>query len=148
MVEIGDVASIAVAVATAALAGITYLTIRQSKNQLRALLSQNKLLRSQQYPILRVDSFSFDKNVIKVTVSNVGDGIATNIGLSVNFYPAVIAHADKDGIILKGAELQKAINESREGKRLLYLKYQPYVGNLIHNGIYCNPAGIVISLST
>lgn len=83
------ISGIAVAGGTIALAVATFLMIRQSNSQLEQLRQQNLLTSSKNEPILKVSDFKFIDNKSQCRITNVGDGRAIHIGMSVHFIPSV-----------------------------------------------------------
>ena len=86
------ITQIIVAIGTTTLAVATFATIYQSKLQLRELKKQIYMSRSRQMPILKCSNLKFVGNKPHFNITNVGEGLAVDIGVSVNFYPTVNDH--------------------------------------------------------
>lgn len=82
------IAEIGVAIGTIALAAVTFVMARQGRLQLKELRKENLLLRSKSEPILKITDFKFIGNKSRIVITNVGDGRAIEIGMSVDFTPS------------------------------------------------------------
>ena len=74
-------ATILVALATLVLAVVSYAGVRQNKRQVDILARQTAILRSQQDPILVVNSFTFAENTLHIRVVNQGIGPTSSLAV-------------------------------------------------------------------
>lgn len=116
------IAEIGVAIGTIALAVGTFILARQGRLQLKELRKENLLSRSKSEPILQVTEFKFIGNRSRAVITNVGDGRAIEIGVSVDFTPSeseqikISAKFEIDGSIVQPTEI---INFPTEGKMMI-----------------------------
>jgi hypothetical protein len=116
MVDPTVAADILVAVGTMALAGTSYLSIRDNRKQLKLLTEEFKMSKSERAPILKLDEIKFEGNRLSLSVQNIGGGPAIWLGLRTSFIPAKQTFLDKqNGSPLNPAQLQE---EARQKVRL------------------------------
>jgi len=82
-----DPSNILVAIGTITLAVATLVLALQTRGQLQILKSQNIREKYSSKPHLIIKNFSVNKNTITITLKNVGNGLAKDIGLSTTFNP-------------------------------------------------------------
>lgn len=122
MIELSLIAEIGVAIGTFALAVGTFILARQGRLQLKELRKENLLSRSKSEPILKVTDFKFIGNQSRAVITNVGNGRAVEIGMSVDFTPSeseqikISAKFEIDGIQVHPTEI---INFPTEGKLMI-----------------------------
>ena len=82
-----DPSNILVAIGTITLAVATLVLALQTRGQLQILKSQNIREKYSSKPHLIIKNFSVKKNTITITLKNIGNGLAKDIGLSTTFNP-------------------------------------------------------------
>lgn len=82
-----DLSSYLVAIGTIALAIATFVLVFESRSQLKLLRSQSIIQKYNTKPHLIIKQFSVNKNAITITLKNIGNGIAKEIGLVTTFNP-------------------------------------------------------------
>jgi hypothetical protein len=87
---------IATAIGTLILAGVTYKTVRQSKEQLKLLKEQTRRLKHDKPLLLKLIRYKVEKNHIKLDLENIGEQSIFQIGLETRFTLAV-PHVEKRG---------------------------------------------------
>lgn len=88
MLDLNLIVEIGVAGGTIALAIATFSIVRQSNLQLTELRKQNLLSSSKNEPILKVNEFKFVGNKSHSRITNIGEGRAMLIGMSMDFVPS------------------------------------------------------------
>lgn len=86
MLTIEALANLLVAIGTIILAIISYINVQIIKKQTKVLFIQSNFLRLQQAPLLKYEDFKFRGNEISLELTNVGNGIAAQIGVETGFY--------------------------------------------------------------
>jgi hypothetical protein len=121
VVSLSVAAELLVALGTIALAGASYLSVRQSKRQLKVLSEQFSIARAQQAPILKLNEVKFEGNSLSLSVENIGGGPAIWLGLRTFFIPARMTIFDKQdgGTPLDPSQAEEA---ARQGKQL-FMRY-------------------------
>jgi hypothetical protein len=153
LLDVNAISNFSVAVGTIVLAILAYLSIRQNKEQLKILLRQNLLLKSQQNPILSISGVKFNGNIFEAVIKNMGTGVATNMGLETNFYPAKVSPIDESDRILDVNEFRNILEiGAKEGKKFqeiinergIKFTYQPIITTSFqYEGIKMTPSGAV-----
>ena len=145
MVDAGTLATLLVAAATLVLALVTYSNVQQNKRQVNILRKQSLILRSQQDPIPLIKSLSFEKNTLKITVENAGNGPASSLAIGTSFLLARRElFADSEGTkTLSQEDFQHAV----DGKIMVYGKYHLEVKKkLLVEGKRAYPADLACQL--
>ena len=125
------------AVATIALALITYKSVNDGKRQVDILLRQTILLRSQNDPILSIKSFSFNNNKLNITIENNGNGPASSLAIITMFSPAKRTYfRDSEGIkSLSETEIKEALLNNKQ----VTIRYEVVDKKLIVKGEEVTP---------
>ncbi len=82
-----DPSNIIIAIGTISLAIATLVLALVNRGQLQILKSQNIREKYSSKPHLIIKQFSVNKNTITITLKNIGNGLAKDIGLSTSFSP-------------------------------------------------------------
>jgi hypothetical protein len=82
-----DPSNIVIAIGTISLAIATLVLALVNRGQLQILKSQNIREKYSSKPHLIIKEFSVNKNTITITLKNIGNGLAKEIGLSTTFNP-------------------------------------------------------------
>lgn len=117
MVDPNLVVGIGVAAGTIALAAATFSMARQGSLQLKELRRQNLLSSSKHEPILKVTDFKFIDNKLRAVVTNIGEGRATWLGMSMDFTPSETAISG-DSESSKVLEISEIIDYIKKKKQL------------------------------
>jgi hypothetical protein len=122
MVDLGTASTLLVAIATMAVASVSYASVRQNRRQVNMLVRQTMLLKTQQDPIPLIKAFSFDKNTLKITLENAGNGPASSLAIGSSFVLARHAFfADSRGERpLSSSEFEDASKE----KKQVFMRYE------------------------
>lgn len=80
------VANLLVAFGTILLALASYKSIRIVKKQTELMYSQSNFMRLQQTPLLKREDLKINENNISIKLTNIGNGIATQIGVDTSYY--------------------------------------------------------------
>ena len=125
------------AVATIALALITYKSVNEGKRQVDILLRQTILLRSQYDPILSIKSFSFNNNKLNITIENNGNGPASSLAIETMFSPAKRTYfRDSESIkLLSETEIKEALLKNKQ----VTIRYEAVDKKLIEKGEKVTP---------
>lgn len=85
-IDIGLIANLLVAFGTILLAIVSYKNVNIIKKQTKLIFSQSNYLRLQQTPFLKTADLKFNGNEIILRLTNIGNGIAKEIGVESGFY--------------------------------------------------------------
>lgn len=80
------IANLLVAFGTIFLAIVSYKNVKIIRKQTKLIFSQSNFLRLQQTPLLKIEDLKFKGNEISLNLINIGNGIATQIGVRTGFY--------------------------------------------------------------
>lgn len=88
---------IGTAIGTIVLAIITYVSVRNSRDQLKFLREQTKIMRHDKYPLLKIINLKCKSNLITLNLKNIGEKNAFKIGVESRFLLAR-DYSSKEGI--------------------------------------------------
>lgn len=127
----GVIGNLLVAIGTILLAIISYKNIEILKKQTKLIFSQSNFLRLQQIPLLKIEDLKFNGNEIILGITNIGNGIAKEIGVKSVFFivtPYLVEPPDEKmkGEILKKQGISKNDWEATTKLfgREMWLKYK------------------------
>ena len=95
VVDLAVAAELLVAFGTIALAGASYLSVQQSRKQLRVLAEQFNIAKAERAPILKLNEVKFEGNNLTLSIENIGGGPAIWLGLRTYFIPTRMTIFDK-----------------------------------------------------
>ena len=144
MVDLSSLSALLVAVGTLALAIVTWQSVSTNKKQVRALIKQVAVTKSQSQPVLSIRSSKFVGNRLQLEVQNAGNGMATHLALSVFFNPVRRNYiGDKNDFRpLDSEELFKAIME----RKPLFVDFDIILPKLKYEGKEVTPSQIALFL--
>lgn len=105
--------NVVVGVGTLLLAYFSYRNIKFIKVQSKSIYNQSNYLRVQQAPFLRVENWEVNKNKISLKLTNIGNGIANEIGIMAIFHIADL-RPEEPPVGKERRELNKKSNEAEE----------------------------------
>lgn len=105
--QIGVFVNLLVALGTILLAIISYKNIEILKKQTKLIFNQSNFLRLQQTPLLKIDDLKLNGNEIILGITNIGNGIAKEIGVRSMFFIVNRDFVEPPGEKIKEIQLRK-----------------------------------------